>query len=159
MWKQLSSDRKASAADAFWKDENAAVEQAEAVGLIAQRIKFRVKSVVAMPTEKKARQLAALPNVSELLAARLLVVYHLDQQRPMMGAFLDALGVKHENGLIADDDLAPPTPEQLRGAASAIAQSFPAEDVAMYLSTLIWQDPETWGALTDAPERAVPQPS
>ena len=159
MWKQLSSDRKASAADAFWKDENAAVEQAEAVGLIAQRIKFRVKSVVAMPTDKKARQLAALASVSELLAARLLVVYHLDQQRPMMGAFLDALGVKHENGLIADDDLAPPTAEQLRAAASAIAQSFPAEDVAMYLSTLIWQDPETWGALTDAPERAVPQPS
>jgi hypothetical protein len=112
-----------------------------------------------MPTEKKARQLAALPSVSELLAARLLVVYHLDQQRAMMGAFLDALGVKHENGLIADDDLAPPEAERLRGAATAIAQSFPAEDVAVYLSTLIWQDPETWGALTDAPERAVPQPS
>ena len=63
------------------------MEQAEAVATIAQRIKFRTKSVVAMPVEKKARQLAALPGVSELVAARLLVAYHLAHQRPMMGAF------------------------------------------------------------------------
>ena len=156
MWKTLSPERKAGAAAAFWKDENAGVEQAEAVGLIAQRIKFRPKSVVALPTEKKARQLAALPSVSELLAARLLVVYHLDQQRPMMGAFLDALGVKHENGLIDDENLDAPEAEKLQGAATTIAQSFPAEDVAIYLSTLIWQDPDTWGGLTEAPERAMP---
>jgi hypothetical protein len=24
--------------------------------------------------------------------------------------------------------------------------------VALYLSTLVWQDPETWGGLTDVPE-------
>ena len=28
----------------------------------------------------------------------------------------------------------------------------PAEDVALYLSTLLWQDPETWGGLNDVPE-------
>jgi len=26
----------------------------------------------------------------------------------------------------------------------------------MYLSTLMWQDPETWGALGELPEAAVP---
>ena len=32
----------------------------------------------------------------------------------------------------------------------------PAEDVALYLSTLVWQDPETWGTLAELPEtRAV----
>ena len=38
---------------------------------------------------------------------------HLVHQRPMMGSFLDALGVKHENGLIADDHVARPEPEKL----------------------------------------------
>ncbi len=140
------------AAEAFWKDENAALEQAEALAMIAQRIKFRPKSVIGLPLEKKVSQLASLASVSELVAARLLVAYHLEHQRPMMGAFLDALGIPHENGMIADDEVAPPTPEALKAAAATLAQAYPADDVALYLSTLQWQDVETWGALAEAPE-------
>jgi len=100
LWKQLTPERKLQAATAFWTDDNAGVEQMEAVATIAARIKFRTKSVYAMPVDKKARQLAALAGVSEMVAARLLVAYHLSEQRPMMGSFLDALGIKHEDGLI-----------------------------------------------------------
>jgi hypothetical protein len=152
LWKQLLPERKLEAATAFWSDDNAEIEHAEAVVTIAQRIKFRAKSVFALPLEKKARQLAALPGVSEMVAARLLVAYHLDRQRPMMGSFLDALGIKHENGLIEDEEMGPPSPEKLREAAAAIATQYPREDVALYLTTLVWQDPETWGGLTEAPE-------
>ena len=60
LWKQLSPERKLLAAEAFWRDENAAVEQADAVATIAQRIKFRAKSVMTMPVDKKARQLVHL---------------------------------------------------------------------------------------------------
>ena len=155
LWKQLAPDRKLQAAQAFWRDENAGVEQAEAVAAIAYRIKFRPLSVVKLPVEKKAKYLAAQPGVSELVAARLLVAFHLDQQRPMMAAFLDALGIAHEQGLIADENLEAPDPEKLRAAATAIAASFPADEVSLYLSTLVWQDPETWGALAEAPEIAV----
>ena len=91
-----------------------------------------------------------------MVAARLLVAYHLDRQRPMMGSFLDALGIKHENGLIEDEEMGPPTPEKLREAAAAVAAQYPREDVALYLTTLVWQDPETWGGLTDAPEIRTP---
>jgi len=152
LWKQLSPERRLQAAEAFWQDENAAVEQAEAIATIAQRIKFRVKSVVTMPDEKKARQLASMPAVSEVIAARLLVAYHLANQRAMMGAFLDALGIQHEEGLIADEDMQPPSAEKLQEAATAIAATYPAEDVSLYLSTLVWQDPDTWGALAEVPE-------
>ena len=152
LWKGLPPERKVEAAESFWKDDNARLEQAEAVATIAQRIKFRPKSVVAMPVDRKARQLAALPGVCELVAARLLVAYHLDRQRPMMGSFLDALGIKHENGLIEDEDMPAPEAEKLKAAATAIAGQYPREDVALYLSTLVWQDPETWGGLTEAPE-------
>lgn len=147
LWKQLSPERKAEAADAFWRDENGSVEQAEAIAAIAQRLKFRAKSVVALPIEKKARYLTSMPAISELLAARLLVAYHLYHQRPMMGAFLDAMGIKHENGLIEDEELQPPSPEALQKAAETLGASFPAEDVSLYFATLVWQDPDTWGEL------------
>jgi hypothetical protein len=152
LWKQLSPERKTQAAEAFWRDDNAAMEQAEAVLTIAQRLKFRPKSAMALPAEKKARYLVTTPNVSELVAARLLVVYHLEHQRPMMGAFLDALGVKHENGLIEDEGMEAPDADRLKAAAATLAKSYPADEVALYLSTLLWQDPGTWGGLFKTPE-------
>src|SRR6185295_20218970 len=132
LWKRLSAERKLLAADAFWQDENAAAEQAEAVVMIAQRIKFRTRSVQTLPREKKARHLVNLGAVSEMVAARLLVAYHLHHQRAMMGGFLDALGITHEDGLIADEDVKAPSAERLRDAARAIGATHPAEDVALY---------------------------
>jgi hypothetical protein len=155
LWKRLSSERKLLAADAFWQDENAAAEQAEAVALIAQRIKFRIRSVQTLPRDKKSRHLVHLGAVSEMVAARLLVAYHLHHQRPMMSGFLDALGISHDDGLIADEDLQAPSPDRLREAVRAIGTSYPAEDVSLYLSTLVWQDPETWAGLTELPELAL----
>jgi hypothetical protein len=108
-----------------------------------------------MPVEKKTRYLLSLPAVSEATAARLLVAYHLAHQRPMMGRFLDELGIPHEEGLIADENLTAPPPDRLAAAAKTLAASFPAEDVALYLSTLQWQDPETWGKLADLAEARV----
>ncbi|PYR68551.1 MAG: hypothetical protein DMF88_08855 [Acidobacteria bacterium] len=152
LWKQLGAEKKRLAADSFWRDDHATAEQAEAINLIAQRIKFRVKSVVAMPVEKKSHYVLAMPAISETMAARMLVAYHLAHQRPMMGAFLDALGIAHEEGIIAEDEVQPPSPDALKKAAKSIAASYPSEDVSLYLSTLVWQDPETWGPLADLPE-------
>jgi len=156
LWKPLPPDRKQLAAEAFWRDGEAGLEQAEAIAAIAQRIKFRTKSVVSMPIDKKVHHLIGMP-VSELVAARLLIAYHLAHQRPMMGSFLDALGVKHEEGVIAEDETPSPTPEKLKEAAAAIGRAYPADDVSLYLSTLLWQDADTWGALSDAPERQAPE--
>lgn len=152
LWKQLTPERRLQAAEAFWKDDQASMEQAEAIALIAYRIKFRVKSVATMPIDKKSRQLAAVATVSEMVAARLLVAFHLATQRPMMGSFLDALGIKHQEGLIEEEDMPAPAEEKLREAAAAIAAQYPREDVALYLTTLVWQDPDTWGGLTETPE-------
>lgn len=155
LWKSLSPERRLQAAEAFWGDQEAGMEQAEATALIAQKLKFRAKSVVAMAADKKARHLSSFPLVTELVAARLLVAYHLTHQRSMMGAFLDACGINHDNGMIADEEVKAPEPAALLKAATTIAGQYPADDVALYLSTLLWQDPDTWGALADAPERSA----
>ena len=152
LWRTLPPDMRVAAATAFWSDEQAGVEQAEGVALIARQIKFRPKSVIALPVEKKARHLANMGQVSDLLAARLLVSYHLQQQRPMMGRFLDLLGIEHKDGLIDDESPGAPPAEKLDEAATVLATEFPKDDVARYFWTLLWQDPETWGGLRERPE-------
>lgn len=152
LWRNLPSEVRVAASTAFWTDEQAALEQAEAVGLIARQIKFRTKSVLTLPVEKKAKHLAGMAQVSDLLAARLLVSYHLQHQRPMMGRFLDELGIPHENGLITEESPSAPSPETLDKAAKTLSTEFPQADVSRYFWTLLWQDPETWGGLRGRPE-------
>jgi len=152
LWRSLPSDLRVAAATAFWTDEQAALEQAEGVALIARQIKFRPKSVVSLPVEKKAKHLAGMAQVSDLLAARLLVSYHLQHQRPMMGRFLDELKIAHEEGLITDESPTAPDAETLDKAAKTLAAEFPKADITRYFWTLLWQDPETWGGLKDRPE-------
>jgi hypothetical protein len=152
LWRTLPLEARQAAAVAFWSDDQAGLEQAEGVALIARQIKFRPKSVLTLPVEKKAKHLAAMGQVSDLLAARLLVAYHLHHQRPMMGRFLDLLGIPHEEGLITEESPDAPAPEKLDEAATALAAEFPAADVSLYFWTLLWQDPETWGGLQGRPE-------
>ena len=155
MWRNLPTDVRVAAATAFWTDEQATLEQAEGIALIARHIKFRPKSVRALGPEKKAKHLASLGQVSDLLAARLLVAYHLQHQRAMMSRFLDVLEIKHEDGLISDESPTAPTPEKLNEAATTLAAEFPKADVSRYFWTLLWQDPETWGGLQGRPELAA----
>jgi hypothetical protein len=154
VWRTLPSEARVAAAAAFWRDEQAQLEQAEAVALIARQIKFRPKSVISLPVEKKARHLAGMA-VSDLLAARLLIAYHLDQQRPMMATFLDALGIAHEEGLITAESPTAPPADKLDEGVRTLSSQYAPGDVARYFWTLLWQDPETWGGLQGRPELAL----
>ncbi len=151
-------EQRIEAATIFWADEQSADQQLEAVGSIATHMKFRPRSVLSLADDRKARYLAGLPNVPDSVAARALVNYHLARQRPMMGDFLDRLGVPHDHGLIAEETIPKPGPEKLRQAVGDLATKYPAPDVALYLSTLVSQDPETWEGLVDLPE-TQPVPS
>jgi hypothetical protein len=146
LWKRMTLDQRQRAAHAFWQEPEAIDDQLQAALLIAQQKKFRAKTVIALDVNRKARHLASLSALPEAIAARALIVYHLAEQRPMMGAFLDALGIAHENGLIKDD-AAKPDAAKLAPAAEQISKQFPAEDVRLYFDTLRCQDPETWGGL------------
>lgn len=149
LWKRLPAERRIAAAELFWADEQSAEQQIEAIAAIAAHMKFRTKTLFNLSPEKKSKYLSTLPNISDSIAARALVNYHLERQRPMMGAFLDSLGITHENGLINDENAVKPEPDKLRTAATELTGKFPAEDVNLYFSTLVSQDPDTWGGLAD----------
>jgi hypothetical protein len=158
LWKQMTPAQRHQAALAFWRDEEAVDDQVQAALLIAQQKKFRARTVVGLDVERKAKHLASLHALPDAIAARALVVYHLSAQRPMMGAFLDALGITHERGLIEEDDVRP-DPAKVPVAVASIGRQFPADDVSLYLRTLVCQDPETWGALSGAVDASAASPS
>jgi hypothetical protein len=147
LWKGMTEEQRLKAAEAFWADEDSIAEQTEVMLLLAKKLNFRYRSVQGMSAERKISQLMKLGNLSDGVAGRLLVTYHLALQRPMMGAFLDALGIEHENGLIAAEETPKPDPEKLAAAAATLKEAFPVDDVRLYFDTLRLQDPETWGGL------------
>jgi hypothetical protein len=152
IWKRMPPERRLEAAELFWADEQSTDQQIEAVSAIAAHMKFRTKSVLSLSDERRSKYLATLPTVSDAVAARALVNYHLSHQRPMMSTFLDALGIVHEDGLIADEKIEKPDVAKLQAAATDLAAKFPPDDVALYLSTLVSQDPDTWGDLGEFPQ-------
>jgi hypothetical protein len=141
------------AARVFWTTQQEPQDLAQAAMLIAQQMKFRPKFVLGLDADRRAKYLANISALPDVVAARVLVAYHLAEQRPMMGAFLDALGIAHEDGLIQDEDVRPEA-ERIAPAAAVIAEKFPAEDVSLYLATLLWQDPEAWAPLASLPQVA-----
>jgi hypothetical protein len=69
----------------------------------------------------------------------------------MMSAFLDALGIAHDQGLITAETVPPPDAARLAPAVAALRQAFPSVDVDLYLRTLVAMDADTWGQLEGTP--------
>jgi hypothetical protein len=158
LWKSLSADQRLVAAQAFWTDDESggvSAEHVEAIAMLARRMNFRAKSMQSLPAERRARLLAQVGDLSDGIAARALIAYHFSAQRPLMAAFLDALGIQHENGLITADEVPPPPADRVADAVRTVRESFPPEDVDLYVRTLSALDAETWaGADPDSPTSA-----
>jgi hypothetical protein len=154
LWRRMPLERRIDAAGLFWDDEHSAEQQVEAVSAIASHMKFRPRSVISLAPEKRAKYLAQLPAISDTIAARALVNYHLERQRPMMSSFLDLLGIAHENGLITEENVPKPDPAKVQHAVKELATKFPTDEVSLYLSTLVSQDPETWEGLIEVAQPA-----
>ncbi len=88
------------------------------------------------------------------LATSLLIALHLESRAGMLAAFLDALGIPNEEGLIHEDHR-PTVPDaaSLETATAALFGKFPAAEVELYLASLLSVDPETWSALAPVLKR------
>ena len=150
LWKDMPPATRLAAADDFWRDDQGGDQQVEAIAFLARRLNFRPKALQRLPVERRAAMLAQFSDVPDTVATRALIAYHFAHQRPLMAAFLDALGIAHEDGVIAAEDLPAPEPDKLKTAMEAIRASFPADDVDRYLDTLATLDSETWAGLEAA---------
>lgn len=143
----MSPEKRLVAANAFWNDENGQEQQVEIIVTLARKLNFRPKSIPALPLERRSKLLAGMDDVSEAVASRALIAYHLEAERPMMAAFLDAIGIEHDNGLIAAEEVAPPDKAKLIEGVKTLRAAFPADAVRLYLHTLVLLDGDTWAGL------------
>ena len=149
LWKSVSEERRLDAARSFYEDKSLKEFQGAADTYIARLKNFRPQFVKKLPMDKRASYLAHLPLSGEL-ASQLLVSYHFARQRPLMGAFLNALGIENDQGLIPEGvDPEKPSTEKLAEAVAAVRKSFPGEDVDLYFQVLQSQAPEVWGGLAE----------
>jgi len=147
LWKDLPPEIRFDAALAFWRDTESpdiAAQHAEAMALLARRLNFRAKSIQALALDRRARHLSHVNDLSDLVATRALIAYHFANKRALMAAFLDALGIAHESGLITAEEVSPPSLEALTGARERLKETFGEAEIDLYLKTLLALDADTW---------------
>jgi len=152
LWKTLDKEERLAAAAAFWRDTPPELA-GTALGAVVRARKLRPQVARTLSDEQRTQALAGVLDPGETVAASLLVALHLSARRPMLGAFLDALSLPHEDGVLKEeaDALAAPDAARLAAAAGTLLKSFPQRQVDTYLNTLWLQDPERWKGLAALP--------
>ena len=147
LWKRLSREDRLAAARHFFAQPPQAVFGSALAALVKAR-HLRPQVARSMPPEEQARALASVLDVGETLAASLLVALHLGDRRALLGVFLDAAGLPHEDGLLKEEaDAVAFADDNARAGVRALAAAFPREQVEVYLNTLWLQDPDRWAPL------------
>ena len=152
LWKRLGREERVAAARHFFAQPPPELLGSALSALVKAR-HLRPQVARSMPAEEQARALASVADPGEALASGLLVALHLGERRALLKAFLDAVGLPHEDGLLTeDDDGAPLAEAPARAGVAALRQAFPREQVDLYLNALWLQDPERWAVLESSGE-------
>lgn len=148
IWKKLSREDKRLAAATFLEEPPPEL-YAGALSAVIRVRKLRPQVARALSPEALADALSTVLDPGEPLVSSLLISLHLGSRRPLLVAFLDALGLPHENGLLKEEADAFPVPAAaaLKKAALVIAPAFPHDQIGVYFNTLVLQDPDRWQGL------------
>jgi len=156
LWSGLDLETRTLAARALYsRQRGGSPTRREADSAIAQALRFRESAVRQMPIEKRVYHLGRAVRPDESLASALLMDLHLEERRPLLSAFLDALEIPHRDGLIDEDfELEPPPGDRVATAVSRLFERFDPDEVDLYLASLVVLDPETWAGVVSAREAA-----
>lgn len=154
LWEALDGETRLAAARALYRrDWGEASTRREADLSIAAAMRFRDAAVRQLPVDRRVQYLAKMRIPTDGLASSLLMALHLEERAALLGAFLDALDIPHEGGLIDEDhEVDPPTDEAISAASTALFEGFPAAEVETYLASLVAMDAETWAGVARALE-------
>jgi hypothetical protein len=156
LWKALTPEERAQGIAAALADDANGWVKTTTRGAIAKALKFRPQTVATWPRAKLVAEAARLPLDDVQLISAYLIDLHLGGRRPMMAAFLNALGIANDEGRIDSEAVEVRTQdaERLGAAANTIAAQYPQDEVVTYFLTLLLQDSATWGGLQGWLERA-----
>jgi hypothetical protein len=151
LWKALTPEERAQGVTAALADDENGWVKTTTRGAIASALRFRPQSVATWPRPKMVSEAARLPLDDVQLLSAYMVDLHLGHRRPMMAAFLDALGIPNDDGRIDSDttEARVQEPEKVAKAADALVTQFPTDEVVTYFLTLLLQDAKVWGGTVD----------
>ncbi len=129
---------------------------------VAKSLNFRPQAIKKLPfaqRAKKARQIVIAKSNSDI-CYEIFGAYLIKTKRELVTKFLDATGVKHEDGMVEDLERNVPQAAKVAAAVAELDRQFPAEDVTIYLSMCAQQWPQQaelvqlWRARLAAPANA-----
>ena len=122
---------------------------AQALQATCAALKSRPSYLLKQPFEK---QVAAVRRALSRVAANpvsqeTLAVYFLECRKPLLAEWLDAIGVEHEDGILAQDDPQAPPDDELRGYVAQFRARDDDPDRDLLLKAFAAQDSIDWPAL------------
>lgn len=131
-----SPERRRDILLAFWtRGDQTSRRMAQAQ--LAKSLHFRDETMKKLPAGKKAELLAARlgSNEFEPHFEAALLTFHVLERGELMGAFLDAWGIRHKEGSIEDDEYTVPSREKVESAVAELGERFAKDDVLIYVAT------------------------
>ncbi len=120
-----------------------------AVAIAAAALKTRPAYMKKLPLDKRADAVRrALSRVTtNAIAEELLAVYFLECRKELLTEWLDTLGIRHEDGTLAEDSPAQPDGASLRAAVEKYRAGGDDPDRALLLQAFAAQSAIDWPEL------------
>jgi tetratricopeptide (TPR) repeat protein len=135
IWLALEPAARQAAVLAALGDEDSLVES-WARHEVARARRFRPRTVAHWDAHRLAEAAGFLVPEDPTILGELVRRVHVDGRAAMLAAYLDALGIPHQQGVIADGVSPAADSEAAEEGAAALLRSFPADHVLLYLLTL-----------------------
>jgi hypothetical protein len=113
-------------------------------GDVARSLRFRPQAIRKLPMEQRAKRARMIIESTKNanLAYEIVGGYLMKTRKDLVVGFLDATGVKHEDGMIEDIEGVKPESAKIAGAVAELDKKFPPDDVTLYLVLCAEQWPE-----------------
>ena len=135
LWKALTPDERMAAATCYLAEEADARKRLNRI--VARARNFRPATVQRWPEEKVVKAIRHVPLNDDLRVAEpLLTYYHLPGQSDMVIAFMNGLGVSHDQGKVESLSVIDAKDDVVWSAAREIVEQFGLRAAAVYLLTL-----------------------
>jgi hypothetical protein len=121
----------------------------EALATAAGALRMRPQVLRQQPAPRQAATIRrVLTQVGQQeLGAHILIEWLTKRQKPMLGQFLDDLGIAHEEGVVKEEIGPEPDAGRLTTAVARLHETYPPEHVRLYLSAFSAITADTWERL------------
>lgn len=154
LWRALTPAEREGALQSLADDKESRPHLIRLASSLPRFRAFRPQAVAKLTDRELVAAIAGSTMAPDMIQTSLIGM-HLPARAGMLGAFMDALGIPHEGGLIKDGETVRlPAADKIEAAIARLVKEYPPREVTIYLLSLVAMDPETWKPLAAVLPRA-----